>query len=87
MALGIAIGRIGDLIIGDHLGKPTSWLLAWTYEGGTLAPPFNCVDGVCQAGLQGGHLEEITRTGATLSTSRASSSRRASASTRPRSTT
>jgi len=39
LALGIAIGRIGDLIIGDHLGKPTSWLLAWTYHGGTLAPP------------------------------------------------
>jgi phosphatidylglycerol:prolipoprotein diacylglycerol transferase len=66
VALGISIGRIGDLIIGDHLGKPTSWLLAWKYEGGTLAPPFNCVDEVCQAGLQGGHLERITRTGATL---------------------
>jgi len=66
VALGISIGRIGDLIIGDHLGKPTSWLLAWTYEGGTLAPPFDCVDEVCQAGLQGGHLERITRTGATL---------------------
>ena len=38
LALGIAIGRIGDLIIGDHLGKPTSWLLAWTYHGGNLAP-------------------------------------------------
>ena len=40
LALGIAIGRIGDLIIGDHLGKPTSWLLAWKYHGGTLAPPW-----------------------------------------------
>ena len=38
LALGIGIGRIGDLIIGDHLGKPTSWLLAWTYQGGNLAP-------------------------------------------------
>ena len=66
LALGIGIGRIGDLIIGDHLGKPTSWWLAWTYHGGNLAPPFNCVDGVCQAQLQGGHLEEIRRTGATL---------------------
>jgi phosphatidylglycerol---prolipoprotein diacylglyceryl transferase len=28
LALGIAVGRIGDLIIADHLGKPTSWLLA-----------------------------------------------------------
>ena len=66
LALGIAIGRLGDLIIGDHLGKPTSWFLAWTYEGGALAPPFNCVEGVCQASLQGGHLEVIQRTGAKL---------------------
>ena len=33
LALGIAVGRIGDLIIGDHLGKPTSWVLAWQYRG------------------------------------------------------
>lgn len=66
LALGIAIGRIGDLIIGDHLGKPTSWLLAWTYKGGTLSPPFNCADDLCQASLQGGHLEMIQRTGAKL---------------------
>jgi phosphatidylglycerol:prolipoprotein diacylglycerol transferase len=66
LALGITIGRIGDLIIGDHLGKPTSWLLAWKYSGGTLAPPFTCADQVCQAGLQDGHLERITRDGATL---------------------
>ena len=63
LALGIGIGRIGDLIIGDHLGKPTSWLLAWTYHGGNLAPPFTCVNGVCQAQLQGGHLEVIQRSG------------------------
>ena len=69
VALGISIGRIGDLIIGDHLGKPTSWLLAWKYSGGTLAPPFVCApDGSsCVASLPGGQLEEtITRTGATL---------------------
>jgi prolipoprotein diacylglyceryl transferase len=66
LALGITIGRIGDLIIGDHLGKPTSWLLAWQYKGGTLAPPFVCANDQCQAGLQGGHLEVITRTGARL---------------------
>jgi phosphatidylglycerol:prolipoprotein diacylglycerol transferase len=66
LALGITIGRIGDLIIGDHLGKPTSWLLAWQYKGGTLAPPFVCANGECQAGLQGGHLEIVTRTGARL---------------------
>jgi phosphatidylglycerol:prolipoprotein diacylglycerol transferase len=66
LALGIVIGRIGDLIIGDHLGKPTSWFLAWQYRGGTLAPPFACLDDVCQAGLQGGHTEIISRTGAKL---------------------
>lgn len=45
LALGIGIGRLGDLIIGDHLGKPTSWLLAWRYSGGTLAPPFTSATG------------------------------------------
>jgi phosphatidylglycerol:prolipoprotein diacylglycerol transferase len=66
LALGIAVGRIGDLIIGDHLGKPTSWLLAWTYEGGTLAPPFSCARESCTATLRGGLTETIDRTGATL---------------------
>ncbi|MDH5312294.1 MAG: prolipoprotein diacylglyceryl transferase [Actinomycetota bacterium] len=66
LALGIVIGRIGDLIIADHLGKPTSWLLAWTYRGGTIAPPFSCQDEFCQASLQGGHLETINREGARL---------------------
>lgn len=67
LALGISIGRIGDLIIGDHLGKPTSWLLAWTYEGGTLAPPFSCAGDTCTATLRGGFVETIDRAGATLS--------------------
>jgi phosphatidylglycerol:prolipoprotein diacylglycerol transferase len=66
LALGIAVGRIGDLIIGDHLGKPTSWLLAWRYEGGTIAPPFSCANEFCTAQLQGGHVETITRQGARL---------------------
>jgi prolipoprotein diacylglyceryl transferase len=66
LALGIAVGRIGDLIIGDHLGKPTSWLLAWTYEGGTLAPPFSCAGDSCTATLRGGLTETIDRTGASL---------------------
>jgi prolipoprotein diacylglyceryl transferase len=66
LAMGIGIGRIGDLIIGDHLGKPTSWFLAWTYHGGNLAPPFVCVKGLCQAQLQGGHVELIQRSGAKL---------------------
>ncbi len=66
LALGIAIGRSGDLIIGDHLGKPTSWLLAWTYEGGRLAPPFSCLNDTCTATLRGGFVERIDRAGATL---------------------
>jgi phosphatidylglycerol:prolipoprotein diacylglycerol transferase len=72
LALGITVGRIGDLIIGDHLGKPTSWLLAWTYEGGTLAPPFSCSPGSfaggasCTADLQGDFEMTIDRTHAVL---------------------
>jgi phosphatidylglycerol---prolipoprotein diacylglyceryl transferase len=66
LALGIAVGRIGDLIIGDHLGKPTSWLLAWTYEGGTLAPPFRCGVDSCTADLQGTFTQTIDRTHAVL---------------------
>jgi phosphatidylglycerol---prolipoprotein diacylglyceryl transferase len=68
--LGIAVGRIGDLVIGDHLGKPTSWLLAWTYEGGNLAPPYACVPEadptMCTASLFGGKFEEVSRSGARL---------------------
>jgi phosphatidylglycerol:prolipoprotein diacylglycerol transferase len=67
LSLGIAIGRIGDLIIGDHLGKPTSWLLAWTYHGGTLAPPYVCRAGRCVADLLNGSQQIVfTRAGATL---------------------
>jgi phosphatidylglycerol---prolipoprotein diacylglyceryl transferase len=67
LSLGIAVGRIGDLIIGDHLGKPTSWFLAWTYKGGTLAPPWVCdSNGVCRAALQNGQLEIISRGSAQL---------------------
>jgi len=39
LALGIVIGRIGDLIIGDHLGKPTSFALGWRCLGSDGAPP------------------------------------------------
>ena len=65
LAFGIAFGRIGDLIIGDHLGKPTSWLLAWQYQGGQLAG-FGCAGEVCRATLDGGQVLEITRQSATL---------------------
>ena len=41
LALGIIIGRIGDLMIGDHLGKPTTFPLGWRClgdEGGEPTP-------------------------------------------------
>jgi phosphatidylglycerol:prolipoprotein diacylglycerol transferase len=68
VAFGIAFGRIGDLIIGDHLGKPTSWALAFRYQGGDLAG-FGCAAETCRATLEGGQLLEITRQGATLTSS------------------
>jgi phosphatidylglycerol---prolipoprotein diacylglyceryl transferase len=67
LAFGIAFGRIGDLIIGDHLGKPTSWLLAFQYEGGNLAG-FDCtsIPGMCTGSLQGGQVLTITHQAARL---------------------
>ena len=65
LSFGIAFGRIGDLIIGDHLGKPTNWLLAFQYKGGNLAG-FSCVAGTCREALQGGQQIVITKSGATL---------------------
>jgi phosphatidylglycerol---prolipoprotein diacylglyceryl transferase len=39
-ALGIFVGRFGDLIIGDHLGTPTSFALGWRClgESGGVSP-------------------------------------------------
>lgn len=68
LAFGIAFGRIGDLIIGDHLGKPTSWLLAFQYQGGQL-PGFSCIADACRATLEGGQVLEITRQSAVLTSS------------------
>jgi len=39
LALGIVIGRIGDLVIGDHLGKPTKFALGWLCTGEGSDPP------------------------------------------------
>ena len=33
LALGIIVGRVGDLVIGDHLGKPTEFALGWLCLG------------------------------------------------------
>lgn len=70
LPLGIVIGRIGDLIIGDHLGKPTSWLLAFAYRGGNLSG-YDCISflGRCSIGsppLPGGHYQTIEPGGAKL---------------------
>jgi prolipoprotein diacylglyceryl transferase len=67
LAFGIAFGRIGDLIIGDHFGKPTSWLLAFQYRGGVPAG-FSCdaAETICETTLKGGETLELTRQSATM---------------------
>lgn len=41
LAIGTAVGRIGDLVIGDHLGRTTEGFWGWEYQGGELisSPP------------------------------------------------
>lgn len=41
LALGIVVGRVGDLIIGDHLGKPTSFALGWLCSGSGGSRPID----------------------------------------------
>jgi phosphatidylglycerol:prolipoprotein diacylglycerol transferase len=68
LALGVFVGRIGDLLIGDHLGKPTSAPWAFAYHGGQLSG-FDCTSkpGTCfETLLQGSHTLTITKGGATL---------------------
>jgi phosphatidylglycerol---prolipoprotein diacylglyceryl transferase len=65
LAFGIIIGRIGDLIIGDHLGKPTDFFLGWAYRGGNLPGPWvETADG-WMAQLQG-FCQTISREGAQM---------------------
>ena len=66
LALGITVGRIGDRIIGDHLGKPTSWLLAWTYEGGSSRRRSAASTSSARSQLQGTFTQTIDRTQAIL---------------------
>lgn len=69
LAFGIIFGRIGDLIIGDHLGKPTDFFLGWRYGGGNLPGPWSeqaLGSGVWTALLPGGQVQTITEQGATL---------------------
>jgi phosphatidylglycerol---prolipoprotein diacylglyceryl transferase len=62
LAFGIMVGRIGDLIIGDHIGKHTSFFLGFRYSGGSLAG-YTCVgDGaaeVCSTRLADGTQQVI----------------------------
>ena len=43
LGIGIAVGRTGDLLIGDHLGRETSFFLGWEYQGGELISPPPCL--------------------------------------------
>jgi phosphatidylglycerol:prolipoprotein diacylglycerol transferase len=68
LAFGIIIGRIGDMVIGDHLGKPTDFFLSFAYRGGALPGPWVQTPGTSEwtAQLQGGLTETLSREGATL---------------------
>jgi phosphatidylglycerol:prolipoprotein diacylglycerol transferase len=67
LAFGIMVGRIGDLVIGDHLGKPTDFFLGWAYRGGTLPGPWREIaPSQWQAPLEGGYSETLSREGAQL---------------------
>jgi hypothetical protein len=46
-ALGIAIGRVGDLVVADHLGKPTRFALGYVCPGTDTASP--CIGPAGQA--------------------------------------
>ena len=43
MALGVIVGRIGDLIVGDHLGKSTSFFLGYKCPPSTVQTASPCI--------------------------------------------
>ncbi|MDQ1374163.1 MAG: phosphatidylglycerol---prolipoprotein diacylglyceryl transferase, partial [Actinomycetota bacterium] len=45
MALGVIIGRIGDLVVGDHLGKPTNFVLGYRCPPSTVDTASPCTAG------------------------------------------
>ena len=45
MALGVIIGRIGDLVVADHLGKPTDFVLGYKCPPGGVDTASPCVAG------------------------------------------
>lgn len=46
LALGIVIGRVGDLIVADHLGTPTSFFLGYRCPPAAVETAFPCTPGV-----------------------------------------
>lgn len=46
LALGIVVGRIGDLIVGDHLGTPTSFFLGYLCPGANVETASPCPPGM-----------------------------------------
>jgi phosphatidylglycerol:prolipoprotein diacylglycerol transferase len=67
LAVGVVICRVGDLIIGDHLGTPTNFFLAFRYDGGNLAG-YDCtsVAGTCTIQLSDDRTQVITHDAARL---------------------
>src|SRR5205823_667251 len=45
MALGVIVGRIGDLIVGDHLGKQTSLFFGFRCPGKVTSTASACLPG------------------------------------------
>jgi phosphatidylglycerol:prolipoprotein diacylglycerol transferase len=45
MALGVIIGRVGDLVVADHLGKPTNFVLGYKCPPLTIDTASPCVAG------------------------------------------
>ena len=45
MALGVVVGRIGDLIVADHLGKPTDFFLGYRCPPAGVETAFPCEPG------------------------------------------
>jgi prolipoprotein diacylglyceryltransferase len=67
LAVGVVVGRVGDLIIGDHLGTPTNFFLAFRYYGGNLSG-YDCTSfaGTCSTQLSHGRTQVITHAQARL---------------------
>jgi phosphatidylglycerol:prolipoprotein diacylglycerol transferase len=45
MALGVVVGRVGDLIVADHLGKTTTFFLGYLCPAASVATASPCVPG------------------------------------------